>query len=126
MVVGGILGILGLDIPLVELGIAASEIVLGIALAAKQGIPAAVAITFVSLFGIFHGHAHGTELPSVANTTLYIISYIVGSVVATAGLHVIGTLFGTIAVRTERGDRTLRLAGALIAVIGVGIFFGVV
>lgn len=126
MVVGGILGIVGLGLPLVELGIAASVVVLGIALAARQGIPIAVAMTFVGLFAIFHGHAHGTELPTIANTTLYIFSYVIGFVVATAGLHVIGALLGTIAVRTERGHRTLRMAGVLIAVMGVGILFGVI
>ncbi len=126
MVIGGILGIVGLGLPLVELGIAASVVVLGMALAAKQGIPIAVAMTFVGLFAIFHGHAHGTELPSVASTTLYIISYVVGFVVATAGLHVIGALLGTMAVRTKRGDMTLRVAGALIALAGVGIVTGVV
>jgi urease accessory protein len=126
MIVGGILGILGIGLPLVELGIAASVVMLGIALAAKQALPIALVMTFVGLFGIFHGHAHGTELPTVADSTLYVFSYIVGFVVATAGLHVIGALLGTMAARTERGERNLRTAGAIIAVMGIGILFGVI
>lgn len=126
MIIGGVMGILGIGFPLVELGIAASVVVLGIALAAKQALPIALVMTFVGLFGIFHGHAHGTELPTVADTTLYIISYIVGFVVATAGLHVIGALLGTMAVRSRRGERSLRTAGVIIAVMGLGILFGVI
>lgn len=126
MVVGGLWGLTGLGLPGVEYGIAISVIVLGIALALKQGIPVGVAMTFVGLFALFHGHAHGTELPDSTNTVLGIISYVIGFMIATAGLHVIGALLGTIATRTKRGDITLRVAGALIAVIGFGIFFGAV
>ncbi len=124
MVVGGIAGMLGVPLPLVELGIAASVIVLGIALALKQGLPVGVAMIFVGLFALFHGHAHGTELPEVMDTALDIVSYVIGFVTATAGLHVIGALIGAMATRTARGDMTLRVAGVLIAVMGVGIITG--
>ena len=126
MIVGGTLGILEVELPLVELGIAASVVVLGVALAAKQVLPIALVMTFVGLFGIFHGHAHGTELPTTADTPLYVISFVIGFVVATAGLHVIGALLGSMAIRSDRGEKALRTAGALIAVVGVGILFGVI
>lgn len=126
MMLGGIMGLTGLGLPWVEFGIAASVIVLGIALAIKQGVPVGLAMTFVGLFALFHGHAHGTELPATMDTILGIVSYVIGFMVATAGLHVIGALLGAMAVRTKRGDITLRIAGVLIAVVGVGIVTGVV
>ncbi len=126
MAVGGLLGLTGIGLLWVEYGIATSVIVLGIALALKQGLPVGLAMVFVGLFALFHGHAHGTELPTSTNTVLGIISYVIGFMVATAGLHVIGALLGTIATRTKLGDMTLRVAGALIAVTGFGIFLGAV
>jgi urease accessory protein len=125
MAVGGILGLIGLDLPLVEYGIAASVLVLGIALAAKQSLPIALAMMFVGVFALFHGHAHGAELPSVATTALYVVSYVIGFLVATAGLHVIGALLGTMAVRNKKGDILLRVAGGLIAVIGVNMMLSI-
>lgn len=126
MALGGIMGLTGIGLPWVEFGIAASVIVLGIALAIKQGLPVGLAMIFVGLFALFHGHAHGTELPTTTDTVLGVISYVIGFMVATAGLHVIGALLGAMAVRTKRGDMTLRIAGVLIAVAGVGIVTGVV
>ncbi len=122
MVIGGMVGLTGIDIPWVEYGITASVVVLGVALVTKRGLPVGLVMTFVGLFAIFHGHAHGTELPTVATTTLYIISYVLGFIVATAGLHVIGALLGVMAVRSQRGDYMLRFAGGLIAIIGIGLF----
>lgn len=119
MVGGGILGMAGVELPLVEYGIAASVLVLGVALAAKQALPEVMAMAFVGLFALFHGHAHGTELPSTAAGVIFVLSYVIGFVTATAGLHVIGALLGMMAVRSKRGNMVLRVAGVLIAVMGV-------
>lgn len=121
MAFGGLLGILGVSLPWVEYGIALSVIVLGIALLARRRIPEAVAMLFVGLFAMFHGHAHGAEIPNAAGKTMFIVAYITGFLTATAGLHVIGALLGYIALRTDRGSRVLRIAGVAIAAAGAVI-----
>jgi urease accessory protein len=90
MALGGILGILGLPLPFVEYGIALSVVVLGVALLARRKLPIAAAMAFVGLFALFHGHAHGTELPELSETALDVIAYVFGFLVATASLHLIG------------------------------------
>lgn len=126
MVVGGMMGLAQIGLPWIEYGIALSVIVLGVAIALKQGLPVGIAMIFVGVFALFHGYAHGAELPDSLNTMRGAISFVIGFIVATAGLHVIGALLGTMAVRTERGDRTLRFSGLAIAVLGVGIVFGII
>ena len=61
MLLGGVMGILGVPVPLVEYGITGSVLVLGLAILVNRGIPEWVAIAFVGIFAFFHGHAHGTE-----------------------------------------------------------------
>ena len=63
MVIGGILGIAGVPIPNIEIGIAASSVVFGVIIALALKMPLWVASFLVAIFAIFHGHAHGTELP---------------------------------------------------------------
>lgn len=127
MTLGGVMGLVGMPLPLVELGIAASVIVLGIALLSKATLPEWVAMVFVAVFAVFHGHAHGAELPAVSSV-IDVIAYVVGFLVATAGLHVIGALIGYMALRSARGAMVLRGSGLLIALVGiyflVGVFYG--
>lgn len=119
MAVGGLLGYAGLPLPLVEIGITGSVVILGLALVANQKIPLWIAMVFVAFFAFFHGHAHGAELPAVEGDALYLLAYVLGFMTATAGLHVIGALLGYIALRNNRGATTLRLSGMLIALVGV-------
>ena len=114
MVVGAALGMFGVRIPPVELGIALSVLVLGgaIALAWKAHVP--VAMLVVATFALFHGYAHGRELPSAADP----VGYSVGFVFATGLLHVIGIGIGAIADR-PRGVPIVRALGVAIACIGV-------
>jgi urease accessory protein len=119
MVVGGILGIAHVPIPYVEIGIAASVVVLGLAIAAAWKAPTAVALGIISVFGILHGHAHGTELPSAVSPA----AYAAGFVVATGMLHLAGIAIGMLAV-APRGKQLLRGCGALIASAGVWILAG--
>jgi urease accessory protein len=123
MALGGFLGLVGVEVPLVEYGIAASVIVLGIALLSKASLPEWLAMVFVAIFAVFHGHAHGAELPEVSSPVIA-IAYVVGFLVATAGLHVIGALIGYILLRNSRGAMILRAAGAVIAAMGIFIFAG--
>ena len=124
MAVGGLLGLTGITVPFVEYGIAISVVALGIALAARRQMPLVMAMAFVGVFAIFHGHAHGTELPGVSDTIVAIMAYVFGFLVATAGLHLIGALIGQIAVSNPRGANILRLSGVAIALLGVFIVFG--
>jgi urease accessory protein len=114
MAFGGVLGAVGVRIPGIEIGIALSAIVLGALIALAARPPLAVAAVIVGVFAIFHGHAHGGELPESANS----IAYSAGFVIATGALHALGILIGTIN-RLRKGGYVLRAAGALIAVGGL-------
>lgn len=119
MAIAGVLGYLGVPLPLVEVGITGSVVILGLALLANQKIPMWIAMIFVAIFAVFHGHAHGAELPAVEGDILYILAYVLGFMTATAGLHVIGALIGYIALRNSRSAMVLRVGGLVIALMGV-------
>ena len=92
MAFGGALGVAGVPIPSVETGIALSAIVLGAMVAFAARPPLWAAAVIVGAFAIFHGHAHGTELPESANPLVYCF----GFVVATGLLHLAGIAFGLV------------------------------
>ncbi len=119
MVLGGVMGILNIEIPAVETGIAASAVVLGLLVAFAVKLPVWVAMIIVAVFGVFHGHAHGTELPSAANP----VSYAVGFVLATGLLHVFGILFGALS-KWEFGKIAVRAGGVGIAAVGGAFLAG--
>jgi urease accessory protein len=119
MAVGGALGVIGVPLPAVETGIAASAIVLGAMVAIAARPPLWVAAVIVAAFAIFHGHAHGTELPGAANP----LAYSIGFVVATGLLHLCGIAFGLL-VRWPAGQAAVRIGGVAIALAGVGFLTG--
>jgi urease accessory protein len=119
MAFGGALGVLGVPLPAVELGIAASAVVLGLLIAFAVRSPLWVAAIVVGAFAIFHGHAHGTELPSAASP----VAYSVGFVIATGMLHLLGIAFGLLIGRPA-GAMAVRTGGAAIAVAGLAFLFG--
>ena len=114
MAVGGVLGMAGLPIPPVELGIALSVVVLGAAIASAVRAPVWAASVLVSVFAIFHGYAHGQELPAAADP----VGYSAGFVLATGLLHLTGIAIGLVAARPG-GALVTRGLGGLIAVAGV-------
>ncbi len=114
MAFGGVLGGLGIPIPGIEIGIALSAIVLGSLIAIARRPPLWVAAIVVGVFAIFHGHAHGSEVPASANA----ISYSVGFVAATGSLHGLGILIG-VANRWSAGAKFLRAGGGVIAACGL-------
>jgi urease accessory protein len=118
MAVGGFLGLAGISLPGVEIGIALSAILLGLAVAreARPGLAAAAAL--VALFAIFHGHAHGTELPAGQDGVLYSI----GFVVATGCLHAAGIAIGLVH-RWKAGRAALRVAGAAVTLAGLAFLW---
>lgn len=123
MAFGGVLGIIGMPLPFVEYAIALSVVTLGVALAANRRLPVVAAMVLVGLFALFHGHAHGAELPGYSGSVVGVVAYVFGFLVATAGLHLIGALTGQIAVSNPRGANLLRFSGALIALVGVFLVF---
>ena len=121
MAFGGFLGLLGVPLPGTEVGIAVSAILLGIMVALEARPPVWVAAALVGFFGIFHGYAHGTELPAGENALLYSV----GFVLATGCLHAVGIGIG-VAHRWSAGRLALRVAGAAIALAGVYFLWGAV
>jgi urease accessory protein len=122
MALGGVLGVAGIGLPFVEVGIAASVIVLGLAIALQWKAPVVAAMTLVGLFAVFHGLAHGAEMPVDASG----LEYGLGFLLATAMLHVfgIGLAFSIARFGQVATPRTIRIGGAAMAVAGVGILGG--
>jgi urease accessory protein len=114
MALGGMMGLMGLPLPGAEIGIAASAILLGAAVMFESRPRLFIAASLVGFFAIFHGHAHGTELPPGQSGLLYSI----GFVIATGCLHVVGITIGLIH-RWGWGERVVRFAGAGVAVAGL-------
>ena len=121
MAFGGALGVMGVPVPAVETGIAASAVVLGLMVAVAARPPLWVAAVIVGVFAVFHGHAHGTELPDAANP----LAYSLGFVLATGMLHLGGIAFGLL-VRWPAGKVAVRAGGGLIALAGIGFLTGLV
>jgi urease accessory protein len=118
MALGGVIGTLGIFVPFVEQGIVLSVVVLGVLVAAAIQLPLFACAIVVGLFALFHGHAHGAEMPASASG----LFYGAGFVLATAFLHALGM---GIALLTRRLGQTnlVRLAGGALAMCGVYLSF---
>jgi urease accessory protein len=114
MAIGGFVGLMGVPLVGVEIGIASSAILLGAMVALHARPPLAIALLLVAFFAVFHGHAHGTELPAGQSGLLYSL----GFVVATGLLHGVGVSIGLIH-RWSGGRVLLRIAGVAVAFAGV-------
>jgi urease accessory protein len=121
MALGGAMGVAGMPLPAVEAGIALSGVILGLLVAFGARAPLWAAVAIVGVFAVFHGHAHGTELPDAANP----YAYAIGFVVATGLLHLAGIAFGNLASHPW-GNYAVRVAGILIAAVGAAFLTGVV
>ena len=117
MAVGGAIGMRGLLLPGVEYWIAVSVLALGISITTEKKMPQYVAMAFVGMFAIFHGFAHGAEMPIVAEPVLYALGFMTG----TAAIHLAGVLIGLVASHTNTRMQVLRYVGAGIAGVGVHI-----
>ena len=118
MALGGFLGLVGVPLPGVEIGIALSAVLLGLMVAREARPPLWLAATLVGFFGVFHGHAHGTELPAGQSGLLYSI----GFVIATGCLHGVGIAISVVH-RWGWGRIALRFAGALVTVAGLAFLW---
>ncbi len=119
MAFGGMLGLIGVPLPGVEIGIAVSAVVLGALVLGQVRLPLFAAIGVVAFFAVFHGHAHGTELEPGQNALLYSL----GFVIATGMLHGVGITIGLIH-RWDLGRLVLRAGGALVMVSGLYFLWG--
>lgn len=119
MAIGALLGIAGISLPYVEYGITFSVLILGIAIFFGNQVPEWAALIAVAIFALFHGNAHGTEIPEITNTIGLLVAYILGFLIATAGLHVVGALLGILISRLKNGQLLMRLGGLAIALMGV-------
>jgi urease accessory protein len=113
MTVGGAAAIAGMPLPPVEIGIALSVVVLGAMILGAVRAPIWVACTIVGIFGLFHGYAHGLELPSAADP----VGYSAGFVLATGLLHLFGIALGLLKSRPG-GDVVVRTLGGVIVIAG--------
>lgn len=120
MALGGALGVMGVPVPGIEAGIALSGVVLGLMVVFKARPPLWIAAVLVGVFAIFHGHAHGTELPEAANPMTYAVGFVVG----TGLLHLGGIAFGLL-TQWDWGTIAVRVGGGAIALIGLGFLVGV-
>ena len=120
MALGGALGMAQIELPAVETGIALSAVILGLCVAFAFKPPLWVAAIIVGAFAIFHGHAHGVEMPDAADA----VSYALGFVIATGLLHLCGIAIGALALWPS-GAVLVRGAGGLIAVAGGAYLSGV-
>jgi urease accessory protein len=123
MAFGGFLGIEQVALPYVEIGIALSVVILGLVVALQLHWPVAAAMALVGIFAVFHGHAHGSEMPLDASGA----AYAAGFMIATALLHIVGIAIGIglQKVGTLYWHRTAQASGALMVLAGVGLLAGV-
>lgn len=114
MALGSVYGILGHGLPFTEPAIALSSVVIGLSILAAWRAPLPVAGLIVAFFAVFHGYAHGAELPETEGAA----DYALGFVTSTGLLHLCGIAFGLL-VHRPRGALALRLSGGLIAMAGL-------
>jgi urease accessory protein len=119
MAIGGAMGVIGVPVPSVEMMIALSGVVLGLLIVFAVRLPTIVAAVIVGIFAIFHGYAHGAELPNAANPAIYAMGFVLG----TGALHATGIGFSLLrAVRF--GDILVRSIGGGICLAGLGFLTG--
>jgi len=116
MALGGIAGMAGLYLPSVEIGIALSVLALGLAIAFAWRPFEPVALALIAVFAVFHGYAHGVELPGAADPA----AYATGFVVATGAIHVAGIGIGLVLGTLFRGWVSRGLGAAIAA---SGLYF---
>jgi len=123
MTIGGLFGFLLIieEFYFVEIGIIFSVILLGLGISIDKKIPTKLIMVFVGIFGLFHGTAHGLELPAAANPILFVLGFICG----TSALHVFGVAIGYLSIKTAISSILLRLTGITFAIYGMYLLYGI-
>jgi urease accessory protein len=111
MVLGGVVALTGLVLPHIETGISLSVLVLGLLIAFQRNWPVTAGMAIAAVFALFHGYAHGLEMPRTASPLLFAA----GFVLATSLLHGVGIIGG------RMGQKRVRAAGVLIAATGFAL-----
>lgn len=119
MLLGGALGMGGVELPAIELTILVSVIALGMATALNLKLHVVLGAAIIAIFGIAHGHAHGMEAPETSSG----LAYALGFVLATAALHGVGLGLAAL-TRTRFAAAITRMLGALVALTGLGLLAG--
>ncbi len=117
MVLAALAGLAGLPLPGTEYGILASVIAISLPVALALGKPVALAMALVGVFAVFHGHAHGAELPHGADAA----PHVAGFALATAMIHAAGVAIGLTLGRLAFASAALRLVGAAIVTAGFAL-----
>jgi urease accessory protein len=120
LVAGGAMAMAGIPLPGVEAGILASVVALGLLVAGAARLPMPAGLGLVALTALFHGHAHGAEMPLAASP----VGYAVGFTFATIVLHLAGVALGTLGRASLLESRLVRLGGAAMAATGVALLAG--
>ncbi|MEI7842449.1 MAG: HupE/UreJ family protein [Gallionellaceae bacterium] len=115
MALGGLLGMAGIPLPFVELGILSSLLIFGLLIATAARLPLIASSGLVALFAVFHGFAHGAEMPQNASG----LNYAMGFILATVTLHIVGIVVGN----SLKSTQWLRWIGASIALFGSALYF---
>jgi len=118
MLVGGLLGMAGIALPFIEGGILISVLGLGVLIAASARLPLAASAALVGVFAIFHGYAHGAEMPAGASGLLYVAGFLL----STGFLHLAGIALG-VGMRKLSAPVVVRFAGAAIFAAGIATLF---
>ena len=123
MTIGGFFGFLLIvqQFYFVEIGIILSVILLGSAICIEKKIPQKLIIIFVGIFGLFHGIAHGLEIPAASSPILFILGFICG----TTALHIFGVFVGHFSIKNKVSLNLLRLTGIIFASYGIYLFLGI-
>lgn len=119
LALGGALGMAGAPLPLVEPGVLGSLVVIGLAVSLAWRVGAVAGFVLVAAFALFHGHAHGAEMPAGVSA----LGYAAGFLAATGLLHAAGVGSGLVARALKRPSLT-RGAGAAIAAVGIVLMLG--
>ena len=117
MTIGGLLGFLLIidEFYFVEVGIVFSVILLGFGISIEKKIPVKLIMIFVGIFGLFHGIAHGLEVPAAANPVLFVLGFIFG----TTTLHLLGVAIGYFSIKKTISLILLRLTGVSFSIYGI-------
>jgi urease accessory protein len=121
MLIGGALGMAHVPVPLVEPGILASVVALGLMVALAVDLPVWLGAVIIAAFALLHGHAHGSEVAENIGG----IEYMAGFALATATLHLIGIGFA-LTMQRAHWRPAIRVAGALCVAIGAGLATGLI
>jgi urease accessory protein len=119
MAAGGALGMADIPVPFVEVGIAVSVIVLGAMVALGTKAPLAITMALAALFAVFHGHAHGSEMPLDAGSVAYGAGFVLASALLIGAGIALGAAIGR--VGDTYGRTIYRLSGSLVALVGVAV-----